>query len=337
MNSTSSLARGNVIARPKHRIRLRHRRRGIGRMRARQSAERGRQDIRCCCSRRVRRTPISGSTCRSAMASCSRKKPSTGCTRPSRSRDWTGEACFSRAARCWADRVRSTACCTCAASTRITIAGASAAMPAGAMTTCCPISRRPKTSSAAPTNIHGAGGPLPVSDLAACRSAVGSLRRGRRGDRHPRQSRFQRRGPGRRRIFPDHDAARPARQHRVVLSSSRQGPQQSARRDLRAGAAHPVRGTPRATRSNTGRVARCERRGRARKSWSPAAPTTRRNCCSSPASVPRNCLKQHGIDVVLDAPGVGNDLQDHLQVRIVMRCSQTRHAQRYRQSSRSAG
>ncbi|WP_213738066.1 choline dehydrogenase [Bradyrhizobium sp. dw_411] len=37
---------------------------------------------------------------------------------------------------------------------------------------------------------------------------------------------------------------------------------------------------------------------------------------------PADLLKQHGIDVVLDAPGVGNDLQDHLQVRIVMRCPQ---------------
>ncbi|MDU3130414.1 MAG: choline dehydrogenase [Bradyrhizobium sp.] len=37
---------------------------------------------------------------------------------------------------------------------------------------------------------------------------------------------------------------------------------------------------------------------------------------------PAGLLKQHGIDVVLDAPGVGSDLQDHLQVRIVMRCSQ---------------
>jgi choline dehydrogenase len=37
---------------------------------------------------------------------------------------------------------------------------------------------------------------------------------------------------------------------------------------------------------------------------------------------PAELLKQHGIDVVLDAPGVGNDLQDHLQVRIVMRCAQ---------------
>jgi choline dehydrogenase len=37
---------------------------------------------------------------------------------------------------------------------------------------------------------------------------------------------------------------------------------------------------------------------------------------------PADLLKSHGINVVLDAPGVGNDLQDHLQVRIVMRCPQ---------------
>ena len=37
---------------------------------------------------------------------------------------------------------------------------------------------------------------------------------------------------------------------------------------------------------------------------------------------PAKLLKSHGIDVVLDAPGVGNDLQDHMQVRIVMRSAQ---------------
>jgi choline dehydrogenase len=37
---------------------------------------------------------------------------------------------------------------------------------------------------------------------------------------------------------------------------------------------------------------------------------------------PAELLKTHGIDVVLDAAGVGNDLQDHLQVRIVTRCAQ---------------
>ena len=37
---------------------------------------------------------------------------------------------------------------------------------------------------------------------------------------------------------------------------------------------------------------------------------------------PADLLRGHGIDVVLDSPGVGSDLQDHLQVRIVTRCSQ---------------
>jgi choline dehydrogenase len=37
---------------------------------------------------------------------------------------------------------------------------------------------------------------------------------------------------------------------------------------------------------------------------------------------PAELLREHGIDVVLDAPGVGHDLQDHLQVRMVMRCAQ---------------
>ena len=37
---------------------------------------------------------------------------------------------------------------------------------------------------------------------------------------------------------------------------------------------------------------------------------------------PADLLKSHGIDVVLDSPGVGSDLQDHMQVRIVTRCTQ---------------
>jgi choline dehydrogenase len=37
---------------------------------------------------------------------------------------------------------------------------------------------------------------------------------------------------------------------------------------------------------------------------------------------PAELLKQHGIEVVQDTPGVGNDLQDHMQVRMVMRCAQ---------------
>jgi len=36
---------------------------------------------------------------------------------------------------------------------------------------------------------------------------------------------------------------------------------------------------------------------------------------------PAELLRKHGIDVVLDSPGVGSDLQDHMQVRVVMRCT----------------
>src|SRR6202051_903782 len=36
---------------------------------------------------------------------------------------------------------------------------------------------------------------------------------------------------------------------------------------------------------------------------------------------PADLLRKHGIDVVLDAPGVGHDLQDHMQVRVVTRCA----------------
>jgi choline dehydrogenase len=34
---------------------------------------------------------------------------------------------------------------------------------------------------------------------------------------------------------------------------------------------------------------------------------------------PADLLRKHGIDMVLDAPGVGHDLQDHMQVRVMMR------------------
>src|SRR5258706_12971819 len=38
---------------------------------------------------------------------------------------------------------------------------------------------------------------------------------------------------------------------------------------------------------------------------------------------PAELLRKHGIDVVLDAPGVWHDLQDHMQVRVVMRCAKS--------------
>ena len=130
---------------------------------------------------------------------------------------------------------------------------------------------------------HGAGGPLPVSDwrhadplseafvVAAAETGI------------PTNPDFNGATPGRRRIFPDHDTARAARQLGVLLSSPGEEPQQSAYRNIGAGAAHFVRRPPRqGGRVQAGRARRA-RRGRAGKSWSRVARIIRRNCCSSPA------------------------------------------------------
>jgi choline dehydrogenase len=37
---------------------------------------------------------------------------------------------------------------------------------------------------------------------------------------------------------------------------------------------------------------------------------------------PANLLRQHGIAAIADAPGVGADLQDHLQIRMLYRCTE---------------
>ena len=134
---------------------------------------------------------------------------------------------------------------------------------------------------------HGAGGPLPVSDsrhadplseaFVVAAAEVGI----------PDQSRFQRRDPGRRGLLPDHDAARPAR-HRPRSPTS--VPPSSAAICMsklrRWRSASCSKGVAR-VRSNTGRKASSAPPGRARKFWSPAARIIHRNCCSSPASVPR--------------------------------------------------
>ena len=136
---------------------------------------------------------------------------------------------------------------------------------------------------------HGSGGPLPVSDwrhhdplseafvVAAAEAGIPT---------NPDFNGATQEGAG---FFQTTTQPRPPRQHGVLLSAPGQEPQQSACRDLGAGAAHPVRRAPRRRRSNTSRKAACARRGRARKSWSPAARITRRNCCSSPASARRIC------------------------------------------------
>ena len=164
-----------------------------------------------------------------------------------------------------------------------------------------PYFKRAENQQRGPDKYHGVGGPLAGVRLAPCRSAVGGLCQGGGGSRHPHQSGFQRRRPGRRRLLPDHDAARPPRLERVLLSASRAEARQSACRDSGAGAAHPVRGPPR----QGGRIqaGRPPAHGSARKEILVSS-----GAYNSPQLLqlsgvgPADLLKQHGIEIVLDAP-----------------------------------
>ena len=90
-------------------------------------------------------------------------------------------------------------------------------------------------------DFHGVGGPQPVSDLGHPDPLSAAFIAAAAETGIPRKSGLQRRVPGRRRVFPDHDAARKESEHRGGLSSPGQGPKEPARRDFRIGAAHRVR------------------------------------------------------------------------------------------------
>ena len=105
------------------RIRLHHRRRRLGRMRARQPPHRAAGGARCCCSRPARRIAASSSTCPRRSRIRSRARSTTGRTKRSPSPAWTAGACRARAGASSAARRRSTAWCTSAGTRSTTTAG----------------------------------------------------------------------------------------------------------------------------------------------------------------------------------------------------------------------
>ncbi len=236
-------------------------------------------------------------------------------------------ASSSRAARCWAARVPSTASSTCAARRKTSTAGASAATPAGPSRTCCPISSDPRISSAAPA---------PITASAArsrCRTrpdgrALRRLHRGRPGDGPPLQSRLQRREPGRGRLLPDHLAQRAPLLDRGGLPSPGDAAAEPARDHRGARHARAVRGPhgrgveflPRRP-AKQARAARSDPVGR-RHQLAPAARAVRlgRGALSSRSTAFPSCAT---------SPAVGENLQDHLQVRMVVPLQAAHHRQRH--------
>ena len=82
-----------------------------------------------------------------------------------------------------------------------------------------PYFKKAENQQRGPDKYHGAGGPLPVSDWRHADPLSEAFVDAAAEAGIPDQSRFQRRDPGRRRLLPDHDAARPPRQYGVLLSA----------------------------------------------------------------------------------------------------------------------
>ena len=148
-----------------HGIRLRHRRRRLGRLRARQPADGGCRQHACCCWRPAEATAIRGCTSRSATARLFTKADSTGSIQTEPEPALDGPRSAGRAARSSAARVDQRHGVHPRPARATTTTGRDGQRPAGATPTCCPISRRRSDYEGGADEYHGAGGPLGVSEL----------------------------------------------------------------------------------------------------------------------------------------------------------------------------
>ena len=166
---------------------------------------------------------------------------------------------------------------------------------------------------------HGAGGPLCVSDLRARHGLHDAFIAGAQEAGIQVQSGFQRCRAGRRRTVAGDRPQHAAVQRCSRLSAAGHEAAQSACRDPRIGAPGVVRRQARGRPRIFAGWDSCTEPGRGERYCSPAARSTRRSCCSFPGSGRENCCSTHGVPVVHDLPGVGENLQDHLNSRVVYR------------------
>ena len=184
---------------------------------------------------------------------------------------------------------------------------------------CLPYFKRMESCLAGADEYRGGDGPLVLERGPAKGPALRRVLRGRAAGGLPAHRRRERR------------TARRASRGSTATSTAAGG---SARRARTS------------TRSWAGRTSRCgrgvlvdrvlfdgtravgvERRAgevdpRRKRSSSAAARSTRRSSCSSPAWATRPSSEPLGIDVVADLPGVGENLQDHLEVYVQHACTQ---------------
>ena len=219
--------------------------------------------------------------------------------------------CTFRAERCSAGRTRSTPRSGCEATPRTTTAGRPTAARAGRGTTCCPSSRRSRTTTADPARPAVSAGPSTWS--ATTRSSRSSSR-----SSTPRSRSDIPHNPD----YNDGVLDGVSQEQITVRDGSRLNTYIAYVRPIED---HPNLddrdggvGAPRAAE----RRPRHRRRGRDRRrgphgappttSCSPPARWTRRGSCCVRASARRTSSRELGIEPLVDLPGVGKNLHDHL-------------------------
>ena len=239
---------------------------------------------------------------------------------------------WSRRAACWAAAPRSTRRSTPAATPRDydALGARRKAARAGATAEVLPYFKRAEDNRALADAYHGYGGPLGVSIPVSAAADLRRLPARGAGGRPALQPRLQRRAAGRLRPLPaDHPATAAApRPPSAICARSRTGRNLTVRtgalttRDR--GRAWPG-GRRRDRRRGRPEIVRAEREvlvtGR--------APSARRSCCCCPASGRPMHLRPSASPVVHDLPGVGKNLQDHLDVYVVNECNGDHTYDRY--------
>ena len=208
------------------------------------------------------------------------------------------------------------------------------AIPAGAGTTCCPTSRSTRTSARRRRTRFArraaASGGSSSSACAGTSSTPSATRRQQAGI--PQVDDFNR-GDNEGCGYFDVNQQRGVRWNtaKAFLRPALQRPQPDGRdrtrmveRLLLDGTARGRRGA--ATCASDGAAAHAAAR-RARCSWRPAR-SARRRSCSSPASARRRAAARTASTSCTTLPGVGENLQDHLQIRCVFKVQRRADAER---------
>ena len=159
------------------------------------------------------------------------------------------------------------------------------------------------------------------SDIGAKHELIEAFIDGRRRARHSAQRRLQRRDAGRRRLLPADDAARPALLdgRRVPASGAAAAQPRSRPTRTRRGA---LRRPQRVAASSIGRAGATSTVAARREVILAAGALQSPQLLQLSGVGPPALLQRFGIPVVHALPGVGENLQDHLQARVIFRCTQ---------------